>query len=42
VYNRPVCCGRAVYLLMLTAETILQGRYRIVRQLKFQFALSAI
>ena len=33
VYNRPVCCGRGVYLLMLTPETILQGRYRIVRQL---------
>ena len=33
VYNRPVCSGRGVYLLMLSPETILQGRYRIVRQL---------
>jgi eukaryotic-like serine/threonine-protein kinase len=33
VYNRPVCRDRGVYLLMLTPETILQGRYRIVRQL---------
>ena len=33
VYNRPVCSRGGVYLLMLTPETILQGRYRIVRQL---------
>ncbi|HKR11071.1 MAG TPA: serine/threonine-protein kinase [Pyrinomonadaceae bacterium] len=33
MYNRPVCRFRGVYLLMLTPETILQGRYRIVRQL---------
>jgi eukaryotic-like serine/threonine-protein kinase len=33
VYNRPVCRVRGVYLLMLTPDTILQGRYRIVRQL---------
>jgi eukaryotic-like serine/threonine-protein kinase len=33
VYNRPVCSGRGVYLLMLSPETILQGRYRIIRQL---------
>lgn len=33
VYNRPVCNGRGVYLLMLSPETILQGRYRIIRQL---------
>src|SRR6476646_9770174 len=33
MYNRLVCRGRGVYLLMLTPDTILQGRYRIVRQL---------
>lgn len=33
MYNRSVCSGRGVYLLMLSPETILQGRYRIIRQL---------
>jgi len=33
MYNRPVYNACGVYLLMLTPETILQGRYRIVRQL---------
>ncbi|HEU4796413.1 MAG TPA: serine/threonine-protein kinase, partial [Pyrinomonadaceae bacterium] len=33
MYNRSVCSVRGVYLLMLSPETILQGRYRVVRQL---------
>ena len=33
MYNRPVCTARGVYLLMLTPDTILQERYRIIRQL---------
>jgi serine/threonine protein kinase len=33
VYNRSVCSARGVYPLMLTPDTILQERYRIIRQL---------